>query len=159
MRARQSIAILVGVLGFVCLLYGKAAYISLAKKCKACDLIAVVEITETHATSVFLTNPWPAVAEAKIVETVKGEIKQGTIQIDYNKWWSCPGVRYSAGEKCLVFATRLTNGHFATYNYYYGKFPVTNDRVFAWYSETNKNFRQEPMNLETVKKEIRALTE
>jgi hypothetical protein len=173
MSARQTLAILIGVLGIGFLLYGKPSHIGLAKKCKACDLIALVEITETHSSDifeltgthstngsdVFLTNPWPAVAEAKIVEIVKGEIKQGTIQIDYNKWWSCPGVRYSAGEKCLVFATRLTNGHFATYNPPYGKLAVTNDEVLGWYSETKKNTRGARVKVEAVKKEIRALTE
>jgi len=146
MQTRHYIAIALATVAVAVVLLAKAAHISLLQKCKTSDLIAVVEITATNR--VHVSKQYQNVATAKVVEIIKGRIDDATFGLDYDDGLECPSVEYAPGERCLIFATRLPSGHFATYNSYYGKFIVINDTVVDWeYGAHSK--------LDAVRKEIR----
>lgn len=146
MRTFHYIAVGFATLALTSFLFARAALIPLPQKCKASDVIAVVEIKATKRGGA--SKPYREIATAKVIETIKGRIDGTTFELDFDNGLACPNVWYSRGERCLIFATKLPTGNFATYNTYYGKFLVTNDTVIDWELETNRK-------LDAVRKEIR----
>jgi hypothetical protein len=39
---------------------------------------------------------------------------------------------YKPGEDCLLFASRLKNGDYETFDYIYGKYLINGNKVIAW---------------------------
>lgn len=137
MQTRHCLAIAFAVLSAAGVLLAKAARVALADKCKASDLIAVIEITAIQRGGA--SEPYLEVATAKVIESIKGRVDGATFQLDYNNGFACPNVLYARGDRCLIFATKLPTGHMATYNTYFGKFTVTNDTVLNWEGEVSKS--------------------
>ena len=146
MRTRHYIAIIFATLALVGLVFAKAAHVPLPKKCKASDLIAVIEVikTETGGSS----KPYLKIATARVLETMKGRVAGASFQLDFDNGLACPNITYERGERCLVFLTKLPTGHFATYNTYFGAYAVTNDTVINWEFVADTK-------LDVVRKEIR----
>ena len=63
----------------------------------------------------------------KIIEGIKGCKTGDTVLLEYDNGLGCPNVLYSTGERCLVFACLMTNGHYHTFNTYYGKALIEGD--------------------------------
>lgn len=146
MRTRHYIAIAFATLGFVGLVFAKAMHVPLPKKCKASDLIAVIEITKTETGGA--SKPYLKIATAQVIETIKGRVDGASFQLDFDNGLTCPNITYERGERCLVFLSKLPTGHFVTYNSYYGAYAVTNGIVSNWEFEADTK-------LEVVRKEIR----
>ena len=146
MKNLHWISIVLATISFTGLLFAKAARVELSQKCRASDLIAVIEITTTKPGGA--SKPYLEVAMAKLVESIKGQVDGTTFLLDYNNGLGCPNVGYAPGDRCLIFATKLPTGHWETYNTYFGKFMITNGLVHGFESETNTS-------LEAARKEIR----
>lgn len=146
MRTRHYIAIGLATVAVTAFLFATSPPTPLPHTCKVSDLIAVVEITATNRAGA--SKSYQAVATAKVIETFKGRINGATFMLDFDNGLGCPNVWYARGERCLVFATKLPTGHFATYNTSHGKFIVTNDTVLGWTVEGTNT-------LDDVRKEIR----
>ncbi len=111
----------------------KAAYIPLPQKAAASDLIARVNVLSI--------SPAPAgsryrgIARVRIVASIKGLAKGKEVDLEFDNGLACPNVRYAKGEDCLIFAARLQNGHFETYNTYFGKYFYRDGKVLGWMAE------------------------
>lgn len=106
--------------------FGKAGYAPFEQKVSRSDLIAVVEVSSVASQTT--NSSYRSVATLKIVEAIKGSKSGDSVLLEYDTGLLCPNVLYSAGERCLVFATRMTNGHYETYNDYYGKAVIQGDQ-------------------------------
>jgi hypothetical protein len=146
MRTRHHIATVLATLALAGLVFAKAAQVSLPKKCKESDLIAVIEITKTEIGGA--SKPYQKIATARVIETIKGRVDGASFQLDFDNGLTCPNITYEHGERCLVFLTKLPTGHFATYNTYFGAYAVTNDIVINWEFQADTK-------LDVVRKEIR----
>jgi hypothetical protein len=122
--------------------YARAANVSLPLKIDKSDVIAKVEVLSTtqvpgyRTTSVVALRPnrraYRSQAEVKVIQSIKG-LKAGEIYtLEFDNGLVCPNVEYQKGDQCLVFNTKLPNGHYETFNTYYGKYMVKENKVVAW---------------------------
>jgi len=108
--------------------FGLAAYIPLPQKVADSDLIARVTILSTHRLQ--RSERYKSLAKAKVVEAIKGSRVGEIIQLEYDNGLVCPNVHYSKNEDVIIFAVKMDNGHYYTYNTYNGKYKVkTYDKV------------------------------
>ena len=93
------------------------------------DLIAVAEITSvaSQGTNLQRGREYRSLANLKIIEGIKGSKTGDTVLLEYDNGLGCPNVLYSTGERCLVFACLMINGHYHTFNTYYGKALIEGD--------------------------------
>lgn len=114
--------------------YAKAAFVALPVKVADCDLIANVEILSITQVVWRALKPGEcrSRAEVKVVKAIKG-LKVGDIYtLEFDNGYICPNVTYRKGEECLVFNRKLPGGHYETYNTYFGKYFVKNNKVQGW---------------------------
>ncbi len=78
------------------------------------------------------------IAKVRIIQSIKGESKSQILNLDFDNGLGCPNVLYAKGDDCLIFATRLKNGHYGTYNTYYGKFDIQRNKI-AWWENSGKS--------------------
>ncbi|HEY0074958.1 MAG TPA: hypothetical protein VGB77_12715 [Abditibacteriaceae bacterium] len=116
--------------------FAKAALVPLPEKIAQSDLIARVEVL-----SISKNEPksrYQSIAKIKIIQTIKGESNGKILNLEFDNGLGCPNVLYAKGEDCLIFAALLKNGHYHTYNTYYGKFEIKKDKI-AWWENSGKD--------------------
>jgi len=69
------------------------------------------------------------VAQARVIDSLKGLAKGATFELEYDTGASCPNVFYDAGEDVLLFAKKLGNGRYETSYANAGKFSILYERV------------------------------
>ena len=109
--------------------------IDLPTKVVTCDLIARVKVLSLQGDR-GLTAVC-GVARCEVLESAKGLEKGAKFDLDYSDM-SSPGVRYKAGEDCIVFATIQPNGRYSTFNTRDGKYAVEGHSVLRWREADNK---------------------
>jgi hypothetical protein len=116
------------------LAYSKAARVSLDKKVQECELIAYVEIGTVSTIQHYKLQNAPRklsqTAEVKIIKSIKGLNVNQTFNLEFNNGLGCPNVTYKQGEKCIIFAKKMKNGNYYTYNTYFGKFKSYPNSLF-----------------------------
>jgi hypothetical protein len=75
--------------------------------------IAVIEVSSVRPLA---RGPrgYLKVASVRVIAGVKGVKVGETIELECDTGYLCPNVRYTAGEKCLVFADRTGSGRYDT---------------------------------------------
>ena len=106
--------------------FGKAAFIPLPKKAAESDLIARVRILSTRKLQG--SKDYRSIARVKVARVIKGLGFGRKFDLEFDNGLGCPNVHYSKGDDCLIFAVRMANGHYQTYNAYYGKIDVKETR-------------------------------
>ena len=102
--------------------FGKARFVPLPEKVEASDLIARIEIMSRQMIKEPTTYRW--LAKAKVIEGIKGGTEGQLINLEFDNGNVCPNVWYSQGDDCVIFAVEMENGHYHTYNTYFGKLLV-----------------------------------
>ena len=125
MKYSLATAILIALISLPVSVSGKASYMGFEGLVVRSDLIAIVEISSVASQGT--NGHYCSVATLKITDGIKGCKGGDAIQLEYDNGAACPNVIYFAGETCLVFASRMTNGRYETCDSYYGKVAIEGD--------------------------------
>ena len=103
--------------------YAEARMMPLPTKVEKSDLIAKVEVLSTNQVAPSLKEGgYRSQAEVKVIQSIKG-LKAGEVYtLEFHNGRACPNVWYEKGDECLAFNNKRANGHYETFNTYYGKY-------------------------------------
>jgi hypothetical protein len=125
--------------------YAEERKVHLPVKVEKSDLIAKVEVlSTTQVVPYYVKSETGAVvardlepgeyrsqAEVKVIRSIKG-VQEGQVYVlEFDNDSVCPNVWYKKGDVCLVFNTKRANGHYETFNTYYGKYMVATTRSLS----------------------------
>ena len=114
--------------------YGKARLIPLTEKISESDFIARIKIISTvelerkkgkpSIEEAMANEGYRFIAKAKVIYGIKGSSEDQIIDLEFDNGFTCPNVRYYPNDDCVIFAVKMENGHYCTYNTYYGKIHI-----------------------------------
>ena len=139
----RSLKVTVAAIALTCsVAYAKAGYVSLPVKVNKSDLIAKVEILSTTQVVPLRTKlhlgEYRSKAEVKVIQSIKG-LKAGEVfTLEFDNGFICPNVWYKKGDECLVFNTKMQNGDYETFNTYFGKYMVKENKVVGWQQNSDQ---------------------
>lgn len=107
----------------------------LPEKVAESDLIARVTIASTqNLEGVKGGRDYRSLAKVKVTGAIKGSSVGQVVDLEYDNGLACPNVRYSEKDDCLIFAVKMDNGRYHTFNAYFGKIEIiseTDDEVVS----------------------------
>jgi hypothetical protein len=71
-------------------------------------------------------------ARTEVLRSLKGPQPGSVIELEFDNGLTCPNAIYIAETEYLVFWREIAPKRYATYNFYYGKFSIEDDRVIGW---------------------------
>ena len=114
----------------------EAKRVPLDRKVAESDFIGIVRVLETEPleepTEADARWPYQQFARAEILRSLKGPQPGKVLGLEFDNGLTCPNATYIAGAEYFVFWRGIAPQRYATYNFYYGQFPIENDRVMGW---------------------------
>ncbi len=124
------------------LAFAKAVYYPLPERVAHSDLIARVQVISIRPlpgahTSPSDPLPYRSIARVRINQAIKGAVQNSEIDLEFDNGLGCPNVLYYRLEDCLLFANRLKNGHYVTFDFMYGSYGIIHDKVQSWQGDVS----------------------
>ncbi|MCM8538139.1 MAG: hypothetical protein NE334_19505 [Lentisphaeraceae bacterium] len=101
--------------------FAKAALVPLEEKVNSCELVARIKVLEIKKIS---NSKFKSQARILILDKIKGEATGKEVILEFNNGLGCPNVHYKLNEDCIIFAKKMKNGNYFTFNTYFGKVKV-----------------------------------
>ncbi|MCM8531266.1 MAG: hypothetical protein NE330_08920 [Lentisphaeraceae bacterium] len=101
--------------------FAKAALVPLEEKVKSCELIARIKVLEINKN---LGGKFKSQAKILILDKIKGEDTGTEVILEFNNGLGCPNILYKLDDDCIIFAKKMKNGNYYTFNTYFGKVEV-----------------------------------
>ena len=111
------------------LIFALANSSSLTVRVAASDLIARINIKSTRK-KISKDSIYKYIALGEILEIIKGKHDSNAFELEFDNGFACPNVRYTKGDDCLIFAVKMANGRYYTYNSSDGKYNTANNDLY-----------------------------